>query len=340
MANTLNIKTSFDPLQSTAPNPWVHRLAVGTVCVALLPLFVGALVTTHGAGMAFTDWPGSDGYNIFAYPFWQKTGDKFLEHSHRLAGIVIGVASIAFATVAWLKESRWWVRWMALGLLGGVIAQGILGGQRVLLNERGLAFVHSGFAAILFGFMGILAVVTSDRWRLAAQSVTNRPVSGLLKFAVVTLIAVYLQYVLGGMVRHQGAHLYEHLGWAFVAAACLLGLSLASLSSGAEWLRAPAAIVAFLTLAQLILGAASWILKFGLGIDKYSYGNSVLVRGTPEQVWTCTAHALGGMLLFLTTVVLLTRIARLHWCWKRLQPIVASDSVRMRGSLPAPGGAG
>src|SRR5262245_4864090 len=49
-------------MTSAQYNPWVHRLAVLTACAALLPIVMGALVTTTDAGMAFRDWPTSDGH--------------------------------------------------------------------------------------------------------------------------------------------------------------------------------------------------------------------------------------------------------------------------------------
>src|SRR4029077_1253942 len=94
----------------------LHRLAVLTACVALLPILVGAVVTTKDAGMAFRDWPSSDGYNMFLYPWLESAGKKFLEHGHRLAGIVIGLSSMALAVVAFRCEPRAWVRLLAYGV--------------------------------------------------------------------------------------------------------------------------------------------------------------------------------------------------------------------------------
>src|SRR6185295_2646229 len=74
---------------------WLHPLAVLTACVALLPILVGAVVTTKDAGMAFRDWPSSDGYHMFLYPWLESAGNKFMEHGHRLGGIVIGLSSMA-----------------------------------------------------------------------------------------------------------------------------------------------------------------------------------------------------------------------------------------------------
>ena len=77
-----------------AYQPAVHRLAATTACVALLPIVIGALVTSLGAGMAFLDWPTSGGRNMLLYPWLSDIAagrtDKVAEHGHRLAGIVIG----------------------------------------------------------------------------------------------------------------------------------------------------------------------------------------------------------------------------------------------------------
>ena len=117
------------------PNRWLHRFAVATCCAALLPIVVGAIVTTMKWGMAFYDWPSSDGHGMFAYPWFGSTIDKFTEHGHRLAGITIGCFSIVLAACAWKTESRSWVRWLATAVLAGVILQGLLGGGRVLAND-------------------------------------------------------------------------------------------------------------------------------------------------------------------------------------------------------------
>jgi len=269
---------------------------------------MGALVTTKDAGMAFPDWPSSDGHNMLLYPWLKSAGAKFLEHGHRLAGIVIGIVSIALAGFAYFQESRAWVRRLAYGVLVAVIAQGILGGQRVLLDERGLAFVHGSFAALVLALMATVAVVTSRGWNAIPPCFGNQYSTNLgrLKLlAVVTCGCVFVQYILGGLLRHQGRVLYEHLGFAFVTAVLVIWLAMAAAASGSAWLRTPAASLAVLTLLQLALGAGAWITKYG-------YDGRVAVYGSLEQDVTRTAHVLCGMLLFVTCVVLAVRIARLH----------------------------
>jgi cytochrome c oxidase assembly protein subunit 15 len=315
-------------------NPWLHRIAVLTACTALLPILMGALVTTKDAGMAFPDWPNSDGHNLLLYPWLKSAGAKFLEHGHRLAGIVIGMASIALAGVAFRQESRQWVRRLAYGVVLAVIAQGILGGQRVLLNERGLAFVHGSFAALVLALMATFAVVTSPRWHATPPCLGNPRSTNLRRLivlAVITCGCVFVQYLLGGLLRHQGRVLYEHLGFAFVATVMVLWLAMAAAASGSAWLRGPSASLVVLTILQLALGAGAWITKFG-------YEGQVAVYGSLEQDVTRTAHVMCGMVLFVTCVVLTVRIARLH----RLSngnAIFSSDQSAFDLTLPLAGGA-
>src|SRR5688500_17738631 len=47
-------------------------------------------------------------------------------------------------------EPRRWVRWIASGVLVGVIFQGVLGGLRVVMVELDLAIVHACFAQAFF----------------------------------------------------------------------------------------------------------------------------------------------------------------------------------------------
>ena len=128
-------------------HPRLHQLAKATPWVALVTLIAGALVTSKNAGMAFRDWPTSDGQPMLSYPWFAdfaRNWNKFLEHGHRLAGVLIGLWSILFVTaVCWIEE-RGWVKGLAFAVLIGVICQGLLGGFRVWFDERGLAMIFTG----------------------------------------------------------------------------------------------------------------------------------------------------------------------------------------------------
>ncbi|MBS0264721.1 MAG: hypothetical protein JSS02_22490 [Planctomycetes bacterium] len=311
--------------------PLLHRLAVATVCLALLPILMGALTTTKDAGMAFRDWPSSDGHNMLTYPWLQSTGDKFLEHGHRLAGVLIGMTSIALAVTATLLDQRRWLKCLAWGVLLSVIGQGLLGGSRVLLDQRGLAFVHGSFAALVMGLMILVAVATSPGWYSAIAFFPTDRFKKLHTHALFTCLSVFAQYVLGGLLRHRGMVLYEHLAFAFFAALMVLWLALTAIISGAPWLVKPGKTLVLLMVLQLALGAGAWVVRFG-------FGDYVAVYGSPIQVVVRTGHVLGGMLLFATTILLTVRISRLHWMSARCAASNLSLAT-LGASVPVTGGA-
>jgi cytochrome c oxidase assembly protein subunit 15 len=298
-----------DPLR---PTRWLHRFAVATCCAALLPISIGAVVTTMKWGMAFHDWPSSDGHGMFAYPWFGSAIDKFTEHAHRLAGITIGCFSIVLTAWSWHSESRRWVCWLATAVLGGVILQGLLGGGRVLANDPRMALVHGQFAACVLALMGTVALVTSQNWKGVTGQHPPAP-SPQLKTLAWTLPAVLLvQSALGGWIRHLGGGLLEHVGFALVVlllAACVIVLAL---RHGARWLKQNAWILAGVLLLQLGLGAAAWVTRFG-----WPDANYVAVQGAPLQIAMRTTHAVTGQLLLLASVTLAIRVLRLEWLTRR-----------------------
>ncbi len=106
--------------------------AFGSTWVFVL-VALGALTTTLGAGMAFPDWPLSNG-SVNPHG-WLTEIDKFAEHSHRLSGAVMGLITIALAVWLHRTEERAWLRKLGWWALAIVIFQGILGGKRVLLDS-------------------------------------------------------------------------------------------------------------------------------------------------------------------------------------------------------------
>lgn len=297
-------------------HPWLHRFAVTTACLALcFPVILGAQTTTKAAGMAFPDWPSSDGYNMFTYPWFLSVGDKFLEHGHRLAGAMIGMVSICLAVSFVRKEPRKWVKAIAVGVLLAVIAQGVLGGNRVLMNDARLAFAHGMFATFVFGLMVGLAQVTSRGWMNSGDIQIERNPGNLKPWAILLPLVVFGQYFLGGMLRHLGTALFEHMGVAVIVLLALLTASIVALVTGHGWLKRPAWTMLLLTLVQVTLGVGAFVTKFGFKATGY-----VAVQQSPLQVMIRTSHTVVGMLLFASTLVFAIRVLRLCSVWRVRHP--------------------
>src|SRR3954449_5979886 len=151
-------------MTDTPYNPWLHWIALLTAAATFPLIFMGGLVTSHGAGMSVPDWPNSYGYNMFLFPPSKWVGGIFYEHTHRLMGSVVGMISIVLAIAAWKLERRAWVRQLAYAVLGVVILQGVLGGLRVVLVKLDLAIVHACLAQAFFCLASLVTVVTSRWW--------------------------------------------------------------------------------------------------------------------------------------------------------------------------------
>jgi cytochrome c oxidase assembly protein subunit 15 len=194
-------------MTSNAYHPGLHRIALLTAVATFPLIFMGGLVTSHGAGMSVPDWPNSYGYNMFLFPPRLWIGGILYEHTHRLMGTIVGMLSIVLCIWAWKVESRRSVRWLATGVLGAVILQGVLGGLRVVLVELDLAIVHACFAQAFFCLTALMCVVTS-RWWIEVRTIDVQPTGrATLLWGSICVILIFAQLVVGAMMRHYDAGL-------------------------------------------------------------------------------------------------------------------------------------
>ncbi len=287
-------------LQREEVHPIVRKLATATCVVALLPIGLGALVTTMKAGMAFADWPSSDGQNMLLYPWlrdFASNPDKFTEHGHRLAGVLIGLVSISLAVAGWVLETRW-VRLFVTTILVAVIVQGMLGGARVLLDRQVLAMIHSITGASFFSLCVVFRLLCGSQWSagMAQRETQTGPFSAAL--IAIAPVAVLGQYFLGGMLRHMHTMLNEHLIGAVVVGLVTLVSATCMMRSENALMRKSGYAVASVLLLQLLLGAGSYVARFGLPMIGY-----VATAGSLAQAVVCSMHTVVGMLLLASTVV-------------------------------------
>jgi cytochrome c oxidase assembly protein subunit 15 len=290
-------------------------------CATFPLLWVGGLVTTTDAGMAVPDWPTTYGYNLFLYPWttWLAgPWDLFVEHGHRLLGATVGLITIGLVAVLWRTKERRWVRWLGVAALALVIFQGMLGGMRVRLDERTLAMLHGCTGPLFFALTIAMAVVTSSRWRTGDLARSSASAAHIRRLAVVTCILVYLQILVGAVVRHVPVATepttFVHAIRFHLFLAAILTLHIALLvgsvwrrARGIQPLRGLASTLAALLAVQLTLGAATWVVKFAapswapLWISNL---RGAVQEGGWLQTHVITAHVAGGSLLLATALAL------------------------------------
>jgi heme a synthase len=188
--------------------------ALGSAWVFVLVL-LGALTTTIGAGMAFPDWPLSDG--SVNPSGWLTDAARFAEHSHRLSGATMGLITLVLAIWVSRAETRRWVRGLAWAAVAIVIVQGVLGGQRVTLDAwhvpgfqmsvgQMLRVPHGILAQVFVMVLFAITAALSRPWIEApAGTFAVRPAVRRLGVACTALVLV--QLVIAATMRYSHAGL-------------------------------------------------------------------------------------------------------------------------------------
>jgi cytochrome c oxidase assembly protein subunit 15 len=315
---------------------WLHWLAVATVCAALPLLLLGAEVTTKKVGMV-----DSKGFRAPWHLFvvlWEhaQQGEApplgfVIEHTHRLAGFLVGICTIALAAGLWWGQKRPGLRWLGVVALGGVIVQGVLGIFRVNLNAlmgTDLALIHGCFAQLVFGLLVSLALFTSRGWQAPVEPSEDPKESvRLWRWALATAGLVYLQIVLGAVVRHRdfpfGARLHLLSAFAVVAAVVWL-LRLAWESQPRHARMTSLKILMGLVVCQLVLGVESWMSRFPS--PEWNQAQPLAVHRDLFR----SLHYFVGALMFATTLVVTLQ------AYRRTMPVVQNNTAplgRLEGAV-------
>ena len=263
----------------------LHLIAVLTACATFPLIFMGGLVTSHRAGMSVPDWPNSYGYNMFLFPPRLWIGGILYEHTHRLMGTVVGLLSIALVVAAFRTTGAGRrERWLSLAVLGAVVFQGVLGGLRVVLVKLDLAILHACVAQAFFCLVAFMAVATSRWWNEVPASSQGRDVGvSLVVVAAVTVGIIYLQLIIGAVMRHYQA-----------------GLAIPDLPLAYGHLLPP-------TSGQQ-LDAVNYVRVREYNLDAVSL----------EQVWIHFAHRVGAVLVTVIVLALATVVIRRYRTHPRL----------------------
>ena len=282
---------------------WRHRFTVLTGATTLLLMGWGAFVTSIEAGLAVPDWPSSyDSYDPFnPWPGWWRVTPLLAEHGHRLLGMLTGVLTTVLAVWTWFAESRRWLRWLGVGALLLVSFQGLLGGLRVVWLSLNLAVVHASVAQLFLGLIVAMAVFTSKGWLTAGASNGGLRDARLWRLALAVPGAVYLQIILGALLRHPGTGIHPVLVVCHIGGAVLVVVAVASFLlrvwndfRDARVLYRVAWLLAILVDAQLILGVTAYFVTLD---------DAGMLQPSNLQAVVNTSHAVVGALLMAGAVL-------------------------------------
>ena len=283
---------------------WLYRAAVLTAAGTFLLILVGGGVTSNDAGMAFPDWPTSDGVLINPPGWWQQLDTRW-EHGHRLIGWAVGMGAILVAGLAWVARSSMGVRVAAVGALLAIGAQGIMGGLRVTQVSTTWAVIHGMWGQLCFSLVACVALATSAGWRACesrpAGSGELRLVRGLSGLCTAALI---VQLATGALTRHTNHGLMFHLFWAVVSAFLVvrLGMGILGAVKDWKWARRVSAAMLVLVAIQFLLGMLTLLVTGG--------SSSQVISPSLAQWAIPTAHVGVGSLVLASSVVLTVGLHR------------------------------
>ena len=317
----------LDPaaLNGATPNGaaqrWSFRLALLLCGGTVVLLGAGALVTSTGSGLAVPDWP-------LAYGQWfpPMVGGILYEHGHRLIAATVGILSIVLCAWLWWAESRRWVWRLSLAALAVVVLQGVLGGMTVLLLlPKSISISHALLAQVFFLLTVLLAQVTAPGWRELVSGAPGPGAGRALIWSASTLAMLFVELVLGALVRHHGAGLaipdfplaYGRLIPPLTAFPIVIhflhrlgAVAVLVLVAGTVWqvlrhhgergaLARPAVTLAALAVVQVVLGAGIiWSLRAPLVTTAHLVTGALMLAAAGLLTLRCVLVAAAGGLDF------------------------------------------
>ncbi len=281
---------------------WTAALAWVTTATVLLMLVAGGIVTGLEAGLAVEGWLIAEGHFLVLFPItlMQRDVPTFVEHAHRLWGVLVGLTTIVLMVHLWMVDGRRWMCGLSLGIVLAVIMQGVLGGTRVTESSVVLAMVHGVTAQVIFATLVVTAMATSRAWRDARPPTVARSVAADRTLTAALIAVVLVQIVLGTIYRHLALTGFLH-GHSFVGS--LIVVLMVLFCGVRAWglypdqpviARIGKALVYTLGL-QVVLGLVSFVL---------------VLKGEPDDAVTLaevvftTAHQVTGAILLALAVAL------------------------------------
>ncbi|MEX0822176.1 MAG: COX15/CtaA family protein [Rhodothermales bacterium] len=291
--------THPEPLGEPATEmTWRHRFTVLTAGTTVLLFAWGAFVTSINAGLAVPDWPSSfNSYDPFnPWPEWWRLTPVLAEHGHRLVGALVGILTLILAVWTWIADSRRWMKYLSVGALLLVSLQGTLGGLRVVLLSLDLAVVHACIAQVFFGLIVALALFTSRPWLTGDRGTYEASdARGMRRTAWLTVAVLYVQIILGALLRHPGTGIDPMLAGLHILGAIITTAAIILLFRRASARHRG---------THLLYPAARWMvvlvaIQFALGLTAFvvTLDDSGMLDPSNLQVVVNTAHMVTGALL-------------------------------------------
>ncbi len=192
-------------IKSETIEKYVFALSLGLTVLIFLLVSLGGLVRGAGAGLSCPDWPLCHGqampsqmFEKTAHVSGQAPAQIFLEWFHRMIAGSVSIGLLVLSIVVFTNEKLRARAGKTCGIaIALLMSQVVLGGMTVLglLSPKWVV----SHLAVGLAFFSVMLWIT-----LSLKETTSVDKS---KFALITLLTLYVQIILGGLVSSNYAGL-------------------------------------------------------------------------------------------------------------------------------------
>lgn len=285
-----------------------RRLALTSLVAVCAIVLTGAAVRLTGSGLGCTDWPSC--YRGRVTP--DLSFHPLVEFSNRLVTVaLVVILALTFLAAVRRRPFRADLTWLSAGLLGGVIAQAVIGGIAVYTKLNPYVVLLHFLASMVL--VAVAVVLLHRSRRDDGQTRTSRLVPGAILLgsrAVLALLTLVL--VAGTFTTGAGPHAGNadgqlvarripvalrdmaelHSSLAILLIGVVLGLSVALHAiSVPERVRRGARVLCGVLLAQGVIGYTQYFTHLPAAlVEIHVLGATALVVGTVRFHLALTDH--------------------------------------------------
>jgi heme A synthase len=297
------------PVSAQVTSPRIAILAKVVAVGAYIVVVWGMTVVSTRSGLADEGWPLFSGRLLPSVTEMSQDRGKFYEHGHRAIAGTLGILTIALAIALGPLEPRRWVRRLGIGAAIVVVVLAGLGGATVLLKlPAEVSILHVSIALFFASLTTTLAIVTGRGWQEAehelatSKGLVAEDARWLHLGALLTLVSIYLQAILGAVPRHLYHGAIPHIIGAFVVFTAVVMVSTRVLGRHAHLNRllGPSMLLLALVVVQFFLGFTAFIVR----------PEVAKAPGTSLYELSSASHAAVGALMVIAAVIVYLRAAR------------------------------
>ncbi|HET8595037.1 MAG TPA: COX15/CtaA family protein [Intrasporangium sp.] len=184
---------------------WVRPILLANLIGEGLIVVTGGVVRLTGSGLGCPTWPECVPGSFVPVPHQEQGIHKFIEFGNRtLTGLVgiLALLSIWAVVTHWPRRRR--IHWLAYGVLGGVVAQAVLGGITVRTGLNPFSVAGHFILSMVLVALSTALVRGAEDTESGPGDLLVHPLARVLGWGTAAMGAIVL--VLGTIVTGSGPH--------------------------------------------------------------------------------------------------------------------------------------